>query len=212
MKRCLAFILAILLASTLPLSATATEIELTEQNELFTLACTVFPEYAPIIRGESTSAYSLPRSSNPNEIVHTETRNVSDTHSVGIAILSSGSVIVVEGKYDYTDLQNTGSSISHVGTDTIGYASFKAECTGASGVFNYNNVGFIITQGGSGNFTSRGTVSTSGDLAIGDTSDTTDTTKIWYNLTYDRSQTFDYRIFVTFSLYFDGGKLKATLG
>lgn len=201
---------AIIVCTLFPASILAQEADRDEQTQLLALACEVFPEYASIIRGENAVGYNLPDSDNFNEVVFTETRDISETENLSITQLASGDVIVLNAYYDYTNLEKTDSSISNVGTDTIGYASFKATCTGVSGLFQYKNVGFIITQGGSGNFTSYGTVSTSGAIEIGEYS--VNTTNINYNLTFNAAAAGSKRLFLDFTLYFSNSKLIAEFG
>ena len=211
MKKLISFCLAaLMMIAVLPIVALAAGNDQVERDQLLTLACSIFPEYADIIQGETVATYSLPSSDNPSEVVFTETRNISNKESLSITQLASGDVIVLDASYDYTELENTGSSISNVGTDKIGSASFKATCTNISGIFKYQNVGFIITQGGSGSFTSYGSASTSGDIAIGNYSRSS--TNINYPLTFNRSATSQYRIYLNFSLYFRDGKLIVAFG
>lgn len=209
MKKFVSICMVVLIVCTLfPVSILAQETDRDEQTQLLELACEVFPEYAAIIRSDTAVGYSLPNSTNSNEIVFTETRDISETENLSITQLASGNVIVVDAKYDYSNLEETNSSISNVGTDTIGYASFKATCTSVSGVFEYKNVGFIITQSGIGNFTSYGTVSTSGSIAIGESSVTQ--TRITYPLTFNYSGS--NKILLRFTLYFNNSQLVAELG
>ena len=74
MKKYFSIILVIIVLFTIPVSAFASEPVNPEQEELFSLACTVFPEYASLIRGEDTTAFHLPRSVESNEIIYTEKR------------------------------------------------------------------------------------------------------------------------------------------
>lgn len=133
-----------------------------------------------------------------NPIVSVETRDISDTESMSIVQYANSDVIVVKKAYSYTKLTNTGSSVSNVGTDKIGKASFQGQLHECAGVFKYQNVGFIITQSGSGNFTSYGSASTSGDIRIG--SNSRSTTQINYALTFNYSSAS--KVYLEFSLYF----------
>lgn len=207
MKKLVSFCLAVIMIfAILPVSAFAAENTLSEQEQLFAEAREVFPEYASLIHRNTVATCVAPAGENP--IVSVETRNISDTESMSIVQYANSDVIVVKKAYSYTKLTNTGSSVSNVGTDKIGKASFQASCTNAAGVFKYQNVGFIITQSGSGNFTSYGSSSTSGDIRIG--SNSRSTTQINYALTFNYSSAS--KVYLEFSLYFSGGKLIAYLG
>lgn len=211
MKKIISFCLvALMLVSVLPVGAFAAQDEQDEREQLLAQACSVFPEYAAAIRGEAAATYSLPASDNRNEVVFTETREISGTETLTITQLASSDIIVMHTSYDYDNLENTDSSISYVGPDTIGTASFKVTCTDASGVFNYKNVGFIIHQNGSGYFTSYGSASTSGYIKIGQKS--TSTTYINYPLTFNSNLSSPYKLYINFSLSFQNGTLVATTG
>lgn len=210
MKKIISFCLvALMLVSVLPVGAFAAQDEQDEREQLLAQACSVFPEYAAAIRGEAAATYSLPASDNRNEVVFTETREISDTETLSITQMASGDIIVTQGEFEYLKVETTDSSVSDVGPDKIGYASFKATCTDADGVFYYKNVGFIIHQNGSGFFTSYGTASTSGDASKKDPTETA--TYIRYGITYNVSKAPALREIYNFTLSFSGGKLQAML-
>ncbi|MEE0111583.1 MAG: hypothetical protein UEP57_11985 [Oscillospiraceae bacterium] len=209
MKKIISVLVAFLMMLTIPIHALAIETKTAEQEELFALACNVFPEYAAVIRGEETIKSARSLDDDSNEIIYSCTRFISDSESVSIAVCADSSVIVARGKYDNTKVSLENSSVTTVGPDTIGSASFKASCTGASGIFYLNNVGFIITQSGSGAFTSYGSYSTSGSIAIGSTNNSS--TYIYYNLTFNSDSAGSSQLPYKFSLYFDNGYLYALL-
>ena len=207
MKKLVSFCLAVIMIfAILPVSAFAAEDTLSEQEQLFAEAREVFPEYASLIHRRDVTTYSAPSGENP--IVSIETLDISDTESMSIVQYASSDLIVVKKAYDYTKLTNTDSSVSNVGTDKIGKASFEASCTNAAGVFKYQNVGFIITQSGSGSFTSYGSANASGDMKVKSCSNSS--TKIDYSLTFNYSSPI--KVPLGFSLYFSDGKLVADLG
>lgn len=207
MKRLFSIFLAIvMIVSAFPLQALAIEDSSAEREALLEQACVVFPEYESLIRCAPPTTYALPGSE--NEIIFTETRNVSDSERLTITQYSRGNILVLNERYSNNDLANTSLSSSNVGTDIIGYASFKAADTTALGYFTYDNVGFIITQGGSGSFTSYGTPN-KGPYAYYIKS-RENSTHISYNLTFDYTLTTES--YYTFSLYFSNSQLHASLG
>lgn len=73
MKRFLSLLIAVvMIATTLPLSASSTGMRTHEQQELLDLACEVFPEYSYLIRGGQISSNSESRTSSTNDVLFTK--------------------------------------------------------------------------------------------------------------------------------------------
>lgn len=179
MKKLFSVLLAVLiLLGTLPFSAAAYERNL-EQEELIELACEVFPEYEEYLNNppELNPARSI---SDIGEVVSSKTRRISDTESMTATLYSTG-YVVVGYVYDYFKVEVSDSG-SQVGSDFFGSASFEVTTNGkGQGVFNLNNVGFVIHQNATGYFTSYGTPTyylvTPGSIS-------NSSTDIVYNLTF----------------------------
>lgn len=207
MKRTLSIIvLALFLVTMLPFSAFAAESGEYEREQLLAKACEVFPEYASLIRGGDVATCSLPSGEKPT-VISQETRYVSETETLTVARLTDSSVIVTDARYN-NSIAITGSSTSNVGPDVIGSASFQVTNSAQSGVFNYNSVGFIITNGASGSFTSYGTPSKNTRMAYNKITESS--TNIEYALTFGYGTSA--MLYYDFNLYFSGGQLKAYVG
>ena len=209
MRKLISVVMATLILLTMPLNAFATGDDSTyTHEELIQLACDVFPEYTALIRGERNSTYALPKSSEGNDIIFTETRDVSDAETVSISLLSSGDVIIVSGVSSF-DIEKQNSSVSTVGSDIIGSTTFHVTSVQAKGNFYLKNVGFIITQGGTGNFTSYGSPDTIDILG----------NEVFYSDYYPSSTYIHYTItfpatapqIVELEVYFSNGKVVGAL-
>lgn len=202
MKKYISILLSFLMLLTmLPLEVFASEDTISEHDELIALACDVFPEYASEIRGEITN-YATPASVNPNEVVFSETRKVSNTQDLGITQFASGQIIVCSSNYDWASITVPNSSTSDISTVGLtGTATFKVTASDSfSGTFTLSNVKYTIYYTGSDYFTNTGTYSTN-KCQIGTTS--LSSTYINYPLTFQRSG------YCTFELYFDNNQLVA---
>lgn len=205
MRKLLSIFMTTLILMTMPLNAFAAEDNSTyTHEELIQLACDVFPEYTSQICAEKSSTYALPRSSGDEEIIFTETRDVSDTETVSISVLSSGNVIIVSAVSGF-NIQKQNASASTVGPDIIGSTTFNVTSSVGQGSFYLKNVGFIITQSGSGNFTSTGTPSATTGAYYNKHSSTS--TYIHYALTFTASK----MQYVDFEVYFSNGKVVGNL-
>ena len=206
MKKLLSTVLALMMLLTmLPIGASAAETGNSERDALLSLACAVFPEYADSIRGEARASYSRSANLTADEVVFRETRSVNENESIGIIQYASGVTIVVHSDSNTFTVQNPSSSSSTVGTDIVGTASFTVAASGVSGLFKLSNVGYIINQSGSKYFTSYGTATVT-NSSIKYTRTTANTSLIEYTITF-ASNAID-----TFSVYFYGSKLIATMG
>ena len=121
MKKLVSFCLAVIMIfAILPVSAFAADNAQSEQERLFARAREVFPEYASLIHRNDVATYSALSSENP--IVFTETRDISDTESMTIALYANSDVVIVDKTYDYVKPEKEESSTT-VGSDMIGSAS-----------------------------------------------------------------------------------------
>lgn len=159
MKRFMCIFVSILmLVSIFPFHVFANECTTSQYDELIELACEVFPEYASAIRSENTSYNSRAISTDCDKIVYQETRSISDTESLSIALTSSGNAIVLKQNYEFfilsvpssnsTDITNVGIS----GTATFDIASYGYH-------FKLSNVQYTIYYYSGDYFTNYGYVS-----------------------------------------------------
>lgn len=205
MKKVLSLTLAlIMLLTTFPVYAMAAETGPSDDTDLIALACEVFPEYATLIQQSSRSNAATYSSRSSRDIVFSETRAVNENEQLMITQFSSGEVVIVDQVTVSATLEKTDSYASYVGTDIIGYASFDVESTFYSGTFSLNNVGFIISQSGSGTFRNHGTVSIDGGVSFTKDSKSSNS-YIHYDLSFASAVGFD------FELYFTNGQLHASV-
>ncbi len=201
MKKLIAVCLSLVMLFTLfPLDGFATENTQSEYDQLIALACEVFPEYSSAIRCENICTYSMPRSSNPMEVIYRETREISDTESMSIALLSGGNAIVIYNNFATTTYTSNTSDIGSVGVS--GTASFKVSMNNA--YFILNNVEFTIYETGSDYFTDFGSVDECTFYSYDDI--TLTSTHIEYSIRGTSYGTDFFR----FKLYFENNKLIAT--
>lgn len=161
MKRVLSILLAaVLLLTMMPFAAFADESEASVHDELIAQACEVFPEYAEIIRGSGEMISPFVTYSTGNVVVYSETRSISDNHSMTISQYSDGAVAI-------SDLSGFTSTLTDF--DSVGYttrdvitASFKVTMSGASGYFCLNNFKCSIFHSDYDRIDSVGTISCSG--------------------------------------------------
>lgn len=201
MKKLISICLSlVMLFSLFPIDAFAAENTQSEYDQLIALACEVFPEYASAIRCENICTYTMPRSSNPMEVIYRETREISDTESMSIALLSGGNAIVIYNNFATTTYTSNTSDIGSVGVS--GTASFKVSMNNA--YFKLNNVEFTIYETGGDYFTDFGTVDECTFYSYEDI--TLTSTHIEYSIRGTSYGTDFFR----FKLYFENNKLVAT--
>lgn len=112
MKKVLSvFLVATIILTTLPFNVMATEVSSSSHDELIALACEVFPEYTSSILGENISAYNLPQY-DENEVIFSETRNISETEKLTYTQFASGRGIIISEESTAIELEETGSSQS----------------------------------------------------------------------------------------------------
>lgn len=130
------FLCFAILFSTLSIVASATEI--TAQNEeIFTTACEVFPEYADKIRLTSATTSTNRKSSEPVELLFTETRAVSEDRTIMYSEFSNGAVLLTSSVFSKDETTNSSSELGGVVTTT---------CT-ITVVCNYfSNVRFTLSR------------------------------------------------------------------
>lgn len=201
MKKLIAVCLSLIMVlACFPVYAFAAENTQSEYDQLIALACEVFPEYASAIRCENVCSYTLPRSSDPMAVIHRETREISDSESMSIALLSSGSAIIIYNNFATTTYTSNTSDIGSVGVS--GTASFKVSMNNA--YFKLNNVEFTIYETGSDYFTNFGRVDECTFYSYDDI--TLTSTYIEYSIRGTSNATDFFR----FKLYFQNNKLIAT--
>lgn len=197
---------AIMMLTMLPVGVYAAESDFSERDELIALACEVFPEYAYLILSDASSVnIKSPRTSDTSNVIMSQTRNISDTESLTISQLSSGSVIIIQqstSSFPITIVDSSTSDISNVGVS--GTASFKMTCTGGLGTFYLNNVRFTIYYNASDYFTNTGTASYDNNVLLGDVN--TSSTFIDYNIVFNAQ---GHQLQGTFWLYFSNNQLIA---
>lgn len=201
MKKVTSLILALcLLLCVVPVWSFAETYDPT-QEKLLQEAREVFPEYADRLHRSQAVSYST-QSMDDDAVVYSETRSVSEKETLGLTVMRSGNVVVTKGFSGYT-ISSAGSSSSQVGTDIIGSATFTMTCTAVSGTISVSNIGFIIHQNKTGNFTSYGATSASSGNRI--VKKTESTTLIQHGLIFNADS--KPHLYMTFSCYFKNGQV-----
>lgn len=203
MKRILSFLFAVMIIfSIYPVNATAAESSLSGYEELINLACDVFPEYALAIQGGNANNSDYSRSS--NQIILEETREISETQSLSISMLSNGEVIVLRnnssGQLDLTVPDSSSTDILTVGVS--GCATFEVASSQWHYYFMLSDVKYTIYYTGSDYFMNYGTPYYQALYSI---SADESNTRIAYSL----HVTQQYTQFRTFELYFENDHLIA---
>ena len=194
---------AIMLLTMIPIGASASETNLAARNNLITLACEVFPEFADAIRSENINNSTIAPASASDEVIYTETREVSDSKRLTLSQYASGSVIVISQELSDFPIEIVDSSTSDISTVGVaGTASFEMKGPG-TGYFKLNNVAFTIYYNASDYFTSYGSTS-SYNVCFGTT--TKESTQIEYNLVFNCD---GHQFTAPFQLYFSNNKLVA---
>lgn len=209
MKKVISLLLAIAVFCSFGISAvSADEVKLSRHDELMKLAREVFPEYADFINDEAPVTDVVPYSdSMDSDVVFSETRKVSETQSLNITRLARGQTIITSVEGSGPEILVPDSSISGVGPDTIGRATFEVICTSLPGVFVYSSVRFIIHANGSGYFTSYGTPSGRDGIDYGKINESS--TGISYEMTFNPAGA--KKFVASFHLTIFGGSLHATV-
>lgn len=206
MKRALTFILALsLLITALPVFAFADAPSGSEQDELFRLACEVFPEYADQIL-ETPAVTQNARSIRQDTLVYSETRAVSDTETLELRAYDSGRIDIVNTAYGFTGSKSESSS--NVSTDLIGNVTFRFSSNSGIGSVSIGSIGFIIHQNGTGYFTSYGSCSVSGSVTC--TSESKSQSYIKHAFVFNSSSSS--KLYLKFEAYFSGGNLIGWFG
>lgn len=207
MKKILSILLSAVILLTMPVNVMAAEdTSAYTHEELVQLACQYFPDYAPLIRGEAISTYAVPNAASSSEIVYSDTRDVSDTETISISVLASGEVVIVSGVSGF-EIKKENASASNVGSDIIGSTTFHVTSSVVTGDFYLKSVGFIITQSGTGNFTSYGTPSVSSSNQVKYVKNSASNTYIDYAITFIASS----NQIVELEVYFSNGKVVGAL-
>ncbi len=158
MKKIISMILvAVLLCTSLPMSAYASEDEIVRE-ELLTKACEAFPEFADKITNPQISMAPNTRSTGNQEPVYTETRQLSDTETIIYTEYASGLVLLtgIEGEWSRTVNDYESSSFA-----VIYDINITASLNEPSGTFRLKNVKYTLVNNGYDAILSKGTPSRS---------------------------------------------------
>lgn len=156
MKKLISVCLSLVILFTLfPINGFAAENTQSEYDQLIALACDVFPEYATAIHNSVNTPYINSRSIGNPTVISQETRRLSDTEALTVALLSSGDVIVIST--DDVKIDKYGQSITESPeTGVSGRVSFNVAAYGY--LFKLLSVNYAIENYSNCSFTSPGTV------------------------------------------------------
>ena len=146
MKRGLSILLvAVLLFTVMPFAVFADESDISEHDELVAKACETFPEYSNKISGHLTPSQVQIQSvsGHSSEVVHSESRYVSDDEVLTYTEYDSGIVTLSEARFNAsftTDSTDVSGSITYVTATLRGTVSNY----GCDNVFIAENFVFAI--------------------------------------------------------------------
>ena len=146
MKRVLSILLvAVLLFTVMPFAVFADESDISEHDELVAKACETFPEYSNKISGHLTPSQVQIQSvsGHSSEVVHSESRYVSDDEVLTYTEYDSGIVTLSEARFTAsftTDSTDVSGSITYVTATLRGTVSNY----GCDNVFIAENFVFAI--------------------------------------------------------------------
>ena len=146
MKRVLSILLAaVLLFTVMPFAVFADESNISEHDELVAKACETFPEYSDKISGHLTPSQVQIQSvsGHSSEVVHSESRYVSDDEVLTYTEYDSGIVTLSEARFNAsftTDSTDVSGSITYVTATLRGTVSNY----GCDNVFIAENFVFAI--------------------------------------------------------------------
>lgn len=146
MKRVLSILLvAVLLFTVMPFAVFADESDISEHDELVAKACETFPEYSNKISGHLTPSQVQIQSvsGHSSDVVHSESRYVSDNEVLTYTEYDSGIVTLSEARFNAsftTDSTDVSGSITYVTATLRGTVSNY----GCDNVFIAENFVFAI--------------------------------------------------------------------
>ncbi len=146
MKRVLSILLvAVLLFTVMPFAVFADESDISEHDELVAKACETFPEYSDKISGHLTPSQVQIQSvsGHSSDVVHSESRYVSDNEVLTYTEYDSGIVTLSEARFNAsftTDSTDVSGSITYVTATLRGTVSNY----GCDNVFIAENFVFAI--------------------------------------------------------------------
>jgi hypothetical protein len=159
MKKIFCFLLSLIFVmASMPFTANASENNSDVQDELITLACVIFPEYADRITNPVTTART--RSIGARELVITETRAVSENEYLTYTEYSDGLVLLTDNDFECS-LSVTDRILGTTKTDVT--ATITATCNLTSGYFRLSGVQYSLYKQGYDTINSTGSSSRSGN-------------------------------------------------
>ena len=159
MKRFYSILLAtVMLLSTMTFDVFATEDDIVRED-LLTLACEVFPEYAQKIRFQGISSNQRAQRS----LVVNETRQVSDNSYLIYTEYSDGIILLTDYEFDAYAIVTDSLTSSGATTCTV---DIRAVCSNISGYFLVEDVKYTHVRSGYDSINSVGTYSHHGNCTI----------------------------------------------
>lgn len=137
MKKVISLCLALfILFATMPV-VHATDSSVNTHEELINLACEVYPEYANKIRNQKILPSSHARSSEPPELIYSDSRDTSNGGTLLYSEYSNGVILLT----NYTPKKEVTVVDSNTGAGATAYTiNISATCSGTNGTFTAKNV------------------------------------------------------------------------
>ena len=209
MKKFISFCLVVVLAFCLPLNAFAASDDVSHHADIIVAACEAFPEYAQEIRdtkNQNNATYSV---STNNEIIHSETRNVSETQFINLTQYADGTYYITEGTYSAYTVLVDQTSQNHVTNVTLNIETVRNN--DASSYFKIKNIKYVLYASSEDEILDAGTASSKGKFThkVIDIKLLEDTSPAFldYMLSYDVGQPTPQQI----EIYFKVGNNAAQL-
>lgn len=125
-----------MLFTTMPV-VQAADSSVNTHEELINLACEVYPEYASKIRNQKILSSSRTRSSEPPELIYSDSRDASNGGTLLYSEYSDGVILLTS----YTPKKSVTVVDSNTGAGATAYTiNIVATCTGTNGTFTAKNV------------------------------------------------------------------------
>ena len=165
MKKFVSLILVFaMLITAFPLTCFAEEIEADEYEDLASVACAAFPEYADRIRNNNNNTRSISayNADETPEIVTSETRMVSSTQTVSYTEYSDGSILLSDARVtdQFTESYTVDNSSTALNI-TIYTVTLRAGYTATGDYVKVSNLVYKVRSSGYDSITNTGTYSAS---------------------------------------------------
>ena len=191
MKKLISLVMAItMIFSVFTVNVGAAEIDTTNREQLLSLACQVFPEYAAKIAADQAPTSDGIKSVSENiEIIFTETRKANDDFYITYTEHSNGVVTLANFDTEEKIIYNQGT-VS--GNSTYYDVTLYGTTLGSANDFTASHVKFVVNNPGYDQITSTGTT----NIAYHHTNEVDVTLNEWESASYAASIAYRFTLTV----------------